>query len=450
MRKIIPIRIILLSIILFGLVVCWIALPSIFFKLGVAAFNKKDYAAAYKQFSYARILNKTNTDYRYYYVQTLAKFMPSMKIQKEMYEFANDGKKDSAHVFAGIQVNVWRNNAMQTYGSNYIEQAPLGADIIRWNPKTFPLKVYSDFSANPNYPEYYNDQITKAFGQWAGASGFIAFSFINNPTKADIIISFKPSPESGCTETGCKYVVAHTEPIIKGRILKQMVITIYDKDATGSFFSDKELYNTVLHEIGHALGIMGHSYSTDDLMYMSNKANLIPTFIQYRSDFQYISVKDVSTLKLLYNIMPTISNTPLSEINEKKLLYGPVIFGNMKMIGARKVKEAKEYIAQAPNLPGGYMDLGIAYDDMGNVEKALEAFQKAYNLATLDNDRYTILYNIAAMYLNNNNPDSALGYANQAKQIKATDEIAELIGNIEHAKNAKTKPFWVPRIVPNN
>ncbi len=450
MRKIIPIRIILLSIILFGLVVSWIALPSIFFKLGVKAFNKKDYANAYKQFSYARMLNKTNTDYRYYYVQTLAKFMPSMKIQQEMFEFSNDGKKDSAHVFAGIQVNVWRNNAMQTYGTNYIEQAPLGSDIIRWNTKTFPLKVYADFSTNPNYPEYYNDQITKAFGQWAGASGFIAFSFINNPAKADIIINFKPSPESGCTETGCKYIVAHTEPIIKNRILKQMIITVYDKDATGSFFSDKELYNTVLHEIGHALGIMGHSYSTDDLMYMSNQTHAIPTFIQYRSDFQYISPKDVSTLKLLYNIMPTITNTPLSDINEKKLLYAPVILGNLKTIGARKVKEAKEYIAQAPNLPGGYMDLGIAYDDMGNTTKALEAFQKAYNLATSENDRYTILYNIAAMYLNNNKPDSALGYANQAKQIRKTDEIEELIGNIEHAKNAKTKPFWVPRITQNN
>ncbi len=435
-----------LALIIFALLVAFIGLPAYFFKQGVSAYNKNNYLYAYKCFSRALLWNKSNPNYRYYYVQTLAKFKPTYKVQKEMCEFANDLYKDGAHVFAGIQVNLWKNNITQQYGVNYIEQAPMGKDIIRWNPSTFPLKVYIAFEQNSAYPEWYNAEITKAFGQWAASSGFIQFDFIDKPSAADIVVELMGSPESGCTESGCKYVVAHTEPVIKNRILKQMKITIYDKDATGAFFSDKQLYNTVLHEIGHALGIMGHSYSTDDLMYMANTTDAPNNtiFIEYRSAFQYISVKDISTLKLLYNMVPTITNTPLSEINTKNLLEPAVVLGSINVRTSQKIKEAKNYIAEAPDLPNGYIDLAIAYDESGHIDKALEAFQEAYNKAKLQNDKYIIMYNIAAMYLNNNNPDSALEYAKQAQSINNSDEVRDLLGNIEHAKNTQTKPFWMP------
>ena len=45
------------------------------------------------------------------------------------------------------------------------------------------------------------------------------------------------------------------------------------------------------------------------------------------------------------------------------------------------------------------------------------------------------------MYLNNNKPDTALGYALQAQNISDTDEIADLISNIQHSIETKTSPF---------
>lgn len=437
----------ILSIVLFAVLVTWIALPDYFFKVGLKYYKNGDYANAYKNFYSARIWEKNNTEFRYYYVQTLAKFKPSLKIQKEMFEIAQDDIKDSAHVFAGIQVNIWKNNVMQLYGSNYIEQAPVNNEVIRWNPKTFPLKVFISLSNKDSYPDYYNTEVTRAFGQWAASSGFIAFNFIDNPELADIVVKIQPLPANICKEKGCKYVVAHTIPTIKKNILKQMTITVYDKDANNNFFSDRQIFGTVLHEIGHALGIMGHSYSTDDLMYISGDGNYNPMYISYRSDFQYISIQDISTLKLLYNIVPSISNTPISEFNTENLIYPPIILGGTKTLSRQKIKEAKNYIAQAPNLPNGYIDLGIAYDDLGEFDKALEAFQQAFNLAGNDNDKYIILYNLAVMYLNNNKPETALAYAEQAKRLNSSDEIAELIGNIKHAMETNTQPFWIKKIL---
>ncbi len=416
-------------------------IPEYYFKLGMNAYEKGDYQTAYKNFYSAKLIAPADTDYRYYYVQTLTKFKPTVRIQKEMFKFVEDGKDDSAHVAAGIHVAMWKSNINQQYGDNYIEQAPINNQIMRWNPKTFPLKVFVDLQDVSQVPDYYNTEITRAFGQWQASSGFLAFTFIDSPDSADIVVKFAPLPKNNCTELGCKYVVAHTIPTVKNNILKKMTITVYDKDANGSYFSDRQLYNTVLHEIGHSLGIMGHSYSTDDLMYMAEDGAENPILTRYRSDFQYISIKDVNTLRLLYNIIPTITNTPLSEINTDNLIYPPIVLGTTKNMSTQKLKEAQAYIEQAPNLPNGYIDLAIAYDELGQFEKATESLQKAFNTAQSEMDKYIVLYNYAALYLNNDTPETALQYAKQAQGINNTEEVADLISNIEHAIETKTSPF---------
>ena len=320
----------------------------------------------------------------------------------------------------------------------------MNGDILRWNPKTFPLKVFIDFNNTSQYPDYYNLMITKAFNNWEKSSGFLSFNFVTNKNNADIVIDLKGAPESGCNEAGCKYVIAHTEPIIKKHLLKKMIITIYDKDASGAFFSDKELYNTVLHEIGHSLGIMGHSYSTSDLMYMVNEvaATKSPYFVAYKSDLQYISDADINTLKLLYNIAPTVTNTHIEDVNIKNLIYPEVILGNMNMRGYEKLREAKNYIAEAPNVYIGYIDLAIAYNDVGDFKRALDAFNKALDLCKDNHEKFIVYYNIAALHLNNNKLNDALVYAEQAKALEQNEDILELISNIEHAINTNSKPFW--------
>ena len=110
-------------------------------------------------------------------------------------------------------------------------------------------------------------------------------------------------------------------------------------------------------------------------------------------------------------------------------------------MSTKKLKEAQAYIEQAPNLPNGYIDLAIAYDELGQFEKAVEALQKAFNTSQSEMDKYIVLYNYAALYLNNDNPETALQYAKQAQNINDTEEVADLISNIEHATETKTSPF---------
>ncbi len=122
-------------------------------------------------------------------------------------------------------------------------------------------------------------------------------------------------------------------------------------------------------------------------------------------------------------------------------MYAPIILGTSKDISSRKLKEAQNYVKQAPDMSGGYVDMGIAYAELNKTNDAIKAMQKAYELSKTDSEKYMCLYNIAAIYLNANQLDKATAYANEAKKIMNTDEVKDLITNINHAKVTKTKPF---------
>ena len=417
-------------------------LPAYLYSAGERSYKERNYVEAYKNFAAARRLAPSNKDYRYNYVLALAHLKPTLKVQKEMFAISQDNRHDdSARRLAQNQIETWQMKVLSAYGSNYIEQVPLDSHILRWNLKSMPLDVSIETPEGDTLPQYYNEEITKAFMQWQNSTGFIKFNFTDKPTKADIVVKFMALPESNCSASGCKYVVAFTNPTFKGNILKKMTITLYDKDAYGNYFSDKELYNTILHEIGHALGIMGHSYSTDDLMYMSSRETQDKIFTRFRSSFQYLSAKDLNTLRLLYNMTPTITDTPLKEIDSEGLIYSPVVLGSAEEMGNQKLKEAENYIKNAPDLPGGYIDLAVAYAQLGKLRKASENLDKALQLAKTDQDKYVIYYNYAVVYLNNNKPDSALKYAQTAQRINNSEEVRDLISNIEHAISTKQKPF---------
>ncbi len=419
-------------------------MPVYYYKRGQSYLKQQDYVKAYKNLKQACNLDKKNQNYRYYYVQSLSNLNPTIKVQKEMFLLSTDNIKDSAKLTATSIINDWRNNIYRTIGENYIEQAAFDKGIIRWDVNKFPLKIIIiDDTKSDQLPAYYNEEIINAFTQWQNSTQFIKFQQTNNVKDANIIVKIVPLPKDICSDNICKYVVGYTTPDFKGSTLKKMTIVLYDKDPFGNFFSDKELYNTILHEIGHSLGIMGHSYSSGDLMYMSNNNTSSNFYVPYKSSFQYLSAQDLNTIKLLYKLVPDITNTDIKKIDKKGLIYAPIVLGTSRELSSKKLEEAKNYIKNAPQLAGGYIDLGIAYAELNKYSESVKAFEKANTLVKNNNEKYIVLFNLAAVNLNNNNLKKALEYANQAKNISNTDDINELIMNINHAKKSHTKAFKI-------
>lgn len=418
-------RLYILTVILVTLLVTFKFLPGHLLTAGKSQFKNGNYIKAHNSLSLGLKLQPYNKDMRYYYVKTLTKFRSTFKVQKKIFEFSESKQNDSAKTLAATKISGWKFQILKQFGNSYIEQAPYDKKILHWDINTFPLKVYIPNTTERKLPNYYVSEIKNSFYLWQKASGFVSFVYVNNPKKADIIIEFATIDKTNCNTNGCKYVVAYTVPKIKNNRLKQMVITIYDKDPYGNYLSNKELHNTVLHEIGHSLGIMGHSYNTNDLMYMSTNQNQINT--ANKTNFMYLTSNDINTIKLLYKLVPDITNVPQSEINTSGMFYAPIILGNANLISTRKLIEAQNYVEKAPNISGGYIDLGIAYAELGKISEAIEALNKAEELATTDNERAIAYYNLAVVSMNNKKYKDAFKYAEISKNILPTEEINELL-----------------------
>ncbi|MBP3924843.1 matrixin family metalloprotease [bacterium] len=403
-------------------------LPSFYFNAGKKCFDNQDYVAAYTNFSKAYNISKKDKKIRYYYTKTLTKLSPTIKIQKELFKISESNVNDSAKTTASIKIEDLRNRFTALTSDNYIEQVPSESGVIRWDLKSFPLKIAIKTDIT-GLPEYFEVQTLKALNQWRNSTKFVTFNIVENPEIANILIEFVPMPKDVCKENSCYYVVGNTVPTIKNGILKKMTITIYDKDPRGNYFSDKELYNTVLHEMGHALGIMGHSYNSDDLMYMSNE-NSNSIFSQYRSEFQYLSTSDLNTINLLYKMYPDVTNIAHDQIDKTGLIYAPIILGNNKSRSEKKLKEAENYIKKAPDIVNGYIDKAIALSELERVDEAIASLEKGLSISKRNEEKYVIYYNAAVIYINNKKPEQAKIYAQKAQQIDNSEEIQNLIKNI--------------------
>ncbi|MDR1168083.1 MAG: hypothetical protein LBK53_04220 [Heliobacteriaceae bacterium] len=414
-------------------------LPAFFYSAGRSALKKEDYKSAYSNLKKAYYINPTNKDYRYYFVKSLIHMTPTLEVQKEIFRIAYCDLDDSAAALALNTVNNWKDSLISGIGNNYIEQTPFNKGILRWDKKSFPLKIHVETDKKISVPAYYEDEVYKAFSQWQSSVDFMSFTRTNKKKEARILVKICPIPKGLCVGKVCKYIVGFTTPTIKLNRLERMTIVLYSANPAGNYFSDKEFYNTALHEIGHSLGIMGHSYSSDDLMYMASANNQVYT--PYRSSFQSFSARDVNTVRLLYKLIPDITNIPVENIDTKGLIYAPIIIGSSKDINKRKIKEALNYIKNAPNMAGGYIDLGSAYAQDEKYQQALDTYRRAVKYARTNDEKYIIHYNAAAIYLSKNDFKTALRHAQKAREIEDNEEINDLISSINHA-NKLRKFFW--------
>ena len=146
------------------------------------------------------------------------------------------------------------------------------------NPKA--IKVYVQESPKAHILE-------NAFKIWDKAlRNDINFVFTKNIEEADINIDYIDKLDANAV--GIAYPKYLT---IQGKVyLYKTKILIAKKDSRGFLQSDAALLKVTLHEIGHAIGIIGHSNSINDIMY--------PTTDSTKSTSP--SLRDIDTVNKLY------------------------------------------------------------------------------------------------------------------------------------------------------
>lgn len=172
-----------------------------------------------------------------------------------------------------------------TTGDDYLSSAP-SHYYTTWLTKE--IRVHLDPALDVHgYRSEFTQVLCEAFATWEAAD-VVRFKFVDNKAQADIecIWTHDPSRLSSIAEGG------EAKLSYKGGRLAHCQIVLLTERAPGANPpSVVEIKALCLHEIGHALGLIGHSPNSDDIMYCA---------IRGGASQPHLSKRDIGTLRKLY------------------------------------------------------------------------------------------------------------------------------------------------------
>lgn len=399
-------------------------LPEFLFGIGKAKFEEKDYKTSSEMFRNAYRLKPESREYPYYLALSLSHDKLNFSAQKDLYEISQSDSNLKAALYAAKVLSYFRNEIMSRLGDSYIQQAIHDDQVLRWNLNYLPLKYYVDKSVQ--VPPYYLELIQKSFLDWQSVTdGLVRFAPVNNKNDAQIIFTFIDVDNSQCKDSNCEYSVGNTVPVTEDNILKYMDVKINIKNNLGKFFSPAEIYTVMIHEIGHSLGIWGHSDNLNDIMF-------------YSADQKYsiegvksISKRDLNTLRLLYALAPDITNIPLDSAQKEYFWYAPVFLNGLGKSKDFSIKESAQELNANPNDVSNWLELADKYASDKQYEKGIAVLTKALEVVRDAQTVAVIYYNMASDYLNLKKYPQALDCAYRAQQINNDFDTRALIALIK-------------------
>jgi len=248
-------------------------------------------------------------------------------------------------------------------GEDYLADA-VQSGTIRFAKERMPLKIYLVPATNvPFYKPEFDDIVRHAFIDWqATAPDYLSFAYVNSADDADITITWTndPSKMVSSAEGGHALVV----PAASG-ILKSDITLLTTQATTHAELGSNHLRHVVLHEIGHSLGIFGHSPRAGDIMY----GIVMPTDV-----VSNLSDRDKHTMLALYSATGTAVR-PMD--NHKMITQGDANSPGFRLV--RLNNEAGEAMKA------------------GRFTEAQDKFQQALKL---DPTNFALKQNLGALYCN--------------------------------------------------
>jgi len=168
----------------------------------------------------------------------------------------------------------------------YIENSKFNGRLCRWEKAVINIHI-TKISANITGKNFYYSEVERAVQNWNNILSEnhigLKFSIVNSPQQADVIVHWVKVGR--VFEGMCNYL-----SIVNGTFKKISIDIGLFNEHSGKNTTNESIFFTIMHELGHTLGL-GHGVEIDDLMFVPHQKNIsIP------------SENDIFVLKQIYNI----------------------------------------------------------------------------------------------------------------------------------------------------
>jgi tetratricopeptide (TPR) repeat protein len=183
-----------------------------------------------------------------------------------------------------------------------VESDPHGPDyyssitkegVYRWATERMPLRIYIEPGHDvQGYSERFDDVLLSAFHEWCKAAGdHISVTRVSSQNQADIFCSWTSNPQE-VTVSGTQGERGSARIIAKGNNILRATLKILTKPfLEEGFLSNDDLKKACLHEVGHVLGLQGHSNNNHDVMFFTVDTSTV---------WPVLTKRDKATMARLY------------------------------------------------------------------------------------------------------------------------------------------------------
>ena len=128
------------------------------------------------------------------------------------------------------------------------------SDMPHWQKKPIQVFIPSDTNAT---------QMRNAFAKWQAASGNrIVFQYTTTKEKADVVVNFIDKTD------GLESDLGGYSTTIEGNKITKAQINIATKSKLAKKKSPNYIYKTMVHQVGHILGMSDNKTTPSSIMYM--------------------------------------------------------------------------------------------------------------------------------------------------------------------------------------
>jgi tetratricopeptide (TPR) repeat protein len=168
----------------------------------------------------------------------------------------------------------------------------------RWPAHKLPIKVFiSSGNGIDGFQNSFSRALIEAFDSWSTASGNrLAYTLVGDRAQADVACDWTSNPievskAATQSERGITEVVANPDNEIQRATIKILTKPMLDE----GILSDDDMKKACLHEVGHVLGLQGHSMNNHDVMFFTIDTSTV---------WPVLTKRDKATIAKLYELYP--------------------------------------------------------------------------------------------------------------------------------------------------